>query len=96
MLAGPLPHLVYAKMDRARFTAVNTAKGPWALLRTLCHVSEDSSRPSKRQPALAAAPSQAAHPSAPVQAAMPLDAVAKVVRDVSASILGAEAAEGRL
>ena len=94
VLAGPLPHLVYASMDRARFAAVNTAKGPWALLQTLSSVRQDSIGLVQRQPALEATPAQATLLSAPVKAALPLDAVAKVVRDVAASVLGADAAEG--
>ena len=95
MLAGPLPHLVYANMDRARFTAVNTAKGPWALLQVLRSVSQASGGPLTQQPAWEPTSLQAAQPSAPAQAVMPLDAVAKVVWEAAASILGPEAAEGQ-
>jgi hypothetical protein len=95
--AGPLPQLIYAKLDIARFSALNTSRGPWALLQQLSTTPSTARAAPAQQAALQALPLQAlpAAAVAPAQAAaVPLEAVEKAVRDAAASILGPDAAAG--
>ena len=95
--AGHLPRLIYARVDMARFSAINSAKGPWALLLQLSAVPSTGRSAAPQQAALPAASLQLAPAAAaaPHQAAaVPLEAVEKAVRDAAASILGPGAATG--
>lgn len=64
-------------MDIARFTAVNTAKGPWSLLRLLSSTKKT------------AEPSLIAEAPPPVAAPGIID-VQKIIKEVAAGIIGVE------
>jgi len=81
-----VPQLVVAKMDIPRFTAVNTAKGPWSLLSLLATTPDTTeATPAKIAPPVAE--------SGDAGVGMSLEAVQGVIRDVAAAIIG-EALEG--
>jgi hypothetical protein len=81
-----VPQLVVAKMDIRRFTAVNTAKGPWPLLSLLATTPDTTEVTPANSAPLLAEPGDA-------RVGMSLEAVQGVVRDVAAVIIG-ETLEG--
>ena len=87
MHATTVPQLVVAKMDIPRFTAVNTAKGPWSLLSLLATTPEDR-QATEAEPAPPPLDSQA------TRTGLSLEAIQGVVRDVAAAIIG-ETLEGK-
>lgn len=92
--AGSVPQMVYARIDIPRFTSIYSAKGPWALLRSLSAVdarSQSAALPAPSHAAAAQAPAVTAGVQKP---AVALEAVTKVVRDAALSILGADSIEG--
>lgn len=96
MAAGAVPQMVYARIDIPRFTSIYSAKGPWALLRSLSAVDTRSQIASEPGPSRAAAAQAPALAAAAQRPAVALEAVMKVVRDAALSILGADSVEGAL
>lgn len=95
--AGLLPQMVYARIDIPRFTSINTAKGPWALLHLLSSIDARSQAAQPDASRSKAPPLPQITSSAhALQPAVPLEVVAKAVRDAALSILGPDSLEGLL
>lgn len=83
--AGSLPHLVYARLDAARFASVYSAKGHWALIDELSHVPASVQAMSTH---VEVAPSNQIQHAESTRIAVSLQQVEQLVRDTAVTVLG--------
>ena len=92
-IAGNAANLVYTKLTTRQFTAVNTTKGPWALLDALQYKDKrhktklsDESTVTSLYVGKALAPS--------IKESQSLSDVTEVVRNIAANLIGSDSFEG--
>lgn len=86
--SGAAISLVYVHMDIAKFSKVNTARGPWPFLNQLAHIRKQTQADRALPPApLAVIPAARAVQAAAQAPAVPLETVVQMVRNAASEIL---------
>ena len=88
-IAGVLPHMVYARIDAARFASVYSAKGRWSLIEDLTTTATPLDIASDPLPVQSDGPSPISEPSSEERRALSHEAVRSIVHEAAVTLLGA-------